>query len=135
MSKTFKYTIVLWFLFINVSFANVIDIDNTQLKKLIKEDVSIVDIRTINEWNHTGVIPNSLLITFFDEKGNYDLDQWHEKLLENSSYNKDLIIICRSGRRSKIAAEIISKKFGKNVYNAKYGIKSWIQSNEAISKP
>jgi rhodanese-related sulfurtransferase len=135
MSKTFKYTIVLWFLFINVSFANVIDIDNTQLKKLIKEDVSIVDIRTINEWNHTGVIPNSLLITFFDEKGNYDLDQWHEKLLENSSYNKDLIIICRSGRRSKIAAEIISKNFGINVYNAKYGIKSWIQSNEAISKP
>ena len=135
MSKTFKYTIVLWFLFINVSFANVIDVDNTQLKKLLKEDISIVDIRTINEWNHTGVIPNSLLITFFDEKGNYDLDQWHEKLLENSSYNKDLIIICRSGRRSKIAAEIISKKFGKNVYNAKYGIKSWIQSNEAISKP
>ena len=134
MSKTFKYTIVLWFLFINVSFANVIDIDNTQLKKLIKEDVSIVDIRTINEWNHTGVIPNSLLITFFDEKGNYDLDQWHEKLLENSSYNKDLIIICRSGRRSKIAAKIISKKFGINVYNAKNGIKSWIQSNEVISK-
>ena len=135
MSKTFKYTIVLWFLFINVSFANVIDVDNTQLKKLIKEDVSIVDIRTINEWNHTGVIPNSLLITFFDEKGNYDLDQWHEKLLENSPYNKDLIIICRSGRRSKIAAEIISKKFEINIYNVKYGIKSWIQSNEAISKP
>ena len=135
MSKTFKYTIVLWFLFINVSLANVIDVDNTQLKKLIKEDVSIVDIRTINEWNHTGVIPNSLLITFFDEKGNYDLDQWHEKLLENSSYNKDLIIICRSGRRSKIAAEIISKNFGINVFNAKYGIMSWIQSNEAISKP
>ena len=135
MSKTFKYTIVLWFLFINVSFANVIDVDNTQLKKLIKEDVSIVDIRTINEWNHTGVIPNSLLITFFDEKGNYDLDQWHEKLLENSSYNKNLIIICRSGRRSKIVAEIISKKFGIKVYNVKYGIKSWIQSNEAISKP
>jgi hypothetical protein len=68
MSKTFKYTIVLWFLFINVSFANVIDVDNTQLKKLIKEDVSIVDIRTINEWNHTGVIPNSLLITFLMKK-------------------------------------------------------------------
>jgi rhodanese-related sulfurtransferase len=76
-----------------------------------------------------------LLITFFDEKGNYDIDQWHEKLLESSSYNKDLIIICRSGRRSKIAAEIISKKFGINVYNAKYGIKSWIQSNEEILKP
>ena len=135
MSKILKYTIVLCFLFIDMSFANVIDIDNTQLKKLIKQDVSIVDIRTSNEWNETGIISNSLLITFFDEKGNYDLDQWHEKLLENSSYNKDLIIICRSGRRSKIAAEIISKKFGINVYNAKNGIRSWIKSNEAISKP
>ena len=135
MFKTFKYAILLLFIFINVSYANVIDVDNTQLKKLIKEDVSIVDIRTISEWNHTGVIPDSLLITFFDEKGNYDLDQWHKKLIDNSSYNKDLIIICRSGRRSKIAAEIISKKFGINIYNAKYGIKSWIQSNEALSKP
>ena len=62
MSRTLKYSIVLWFLLINVSFANVIDVDNTQLKKLIKEDVSIVDIRTINEWNHTGVIPNSCLL-------------------------------------------------------------------------
>lgn len=135
MSKTFKYTILLWFLFINESLANVIDIDNTQLKKLINEDVSIVDIRTINEWNNTGVIPNSLLITFFDKTGNYDLYQWYEKLIKKSSYRKDLIIICRSGRRSKIAAEIISKKFGINVYNAKHGIKSWIKSNEAVLKP
>ena len=134
MSKTFKYTIVLWFLFINVSFANVIDVDNTQLKKLIKEDISVIDIRTSNEWNETGVIPNSLLITFFDKRGNYNLKQWHEKLLENSSYKKDIIIICRSGRRTKIAADIISKKLGINVYNVTYGIKSWIAYNEPLLK-
>jgi rhodanese-related sulfurtransferase len=135
MSKILKYTIVLCFLFIDMSFANVIDVDNTQLKKLIKQDVSIVDIRRSNEWNETGIISNSLLITFFDEKGNYNLKEWRQKLQENSSYNKDIIIICRSGRRTKIAAEIISKNLGLKVYNVTKGIKSWMQSNEPLVKP
>ena len=135
MFKIFKYTIVLFLLLIDMSFANVIDIDNTQLKRLLKEDISIVDIRTSNEWKDTGVVPNSLLITFFDEKGNYNLKQWHQKLLENPTYNKDVIIICRSGRRTKIAAEIISKNLGIKVYNVAKGIKSWMQSNEPLLKP
>ena len=134
MFKIFRYTLVLCLLFIDMSFANVIDVDNTQLKKLIKEDISVIDIRTSNEWNETGVIPNSLLITFFDKRGNYNLKQWYEKLLENSSYKKDIIIICRSGRRTKIAADIISKNLGINVYNVTYGIKLWIASNEPLLK-
>jgi len=135
MFKILKYTIFLCLLFINVSIAKVINVDNTQLKKLLKKDISIIDIRTSNEWNETGVIPNSLLITFFDKRGNYNLKQWHKKLLGNSSYNKDIILICRSGRRTKIAADIISKNLGINVYNVTNGIKSWIQSNETLLKP
>ena len=134
MFKILKYTTVICLLFINVSFAKVINVDNTQLKKLLKKNISIIDIRTINEWNETGVIPNSLLITFFDKRGNYNLKQWHEKLLGNSSYKKDIILICRSGRRTKIAADIISKNLGINVYNVTYGIKSWIASNEPLLK-
>ena len=135
MFKILKYTIVLCLLFINVSIAKVINVDNTQLKKLIKKDTLIVDIRRSSEWKDTGVIPNSVLITFFDERGNYNLKQWHKQLLENSSYNKDIILICRSGRRTKIAADIISKNLGINVYNVTNGIKSWIQSNETLLKP
>ncbi len=45
MFKILKYTIVLSLLFINVSIAKVINVDNTQLKKLIKKDTLIVDIR------------------------------------------------------------------------------------------
>ena len=135
MFKILKYTIVLCLLFINVSIAKVINVDNTQLKKLIKKDTLIVDIRRSSEWKDTGVIPNSVLITFFDKRGNYNLEQWHKQLLENSSYNKDIILICRSGRRTKIAADIISKNLGINVYNVTNGIKSWIQSNETLLKP
>ena len=134
MFKILKYTIVLCLLFINVSIAKVINVDNTQLKKLLKKNVSIVDIRRSSEWKDTGVIPSSLLITFFDKTGNYNLKQWHKQLLETSSYNKDIILICRSGRRTKIAADIISKNLGINVYNVTYGIKSWIASNEPLLK-
>ena len=135
MFKIFKYTIFLWILFIDVSFANVIDVDNTQLKKLMKKNILIVDIRTSIEWNNTGVIPNSFLVTFFDKKGNYNLKEWHKQLLKISSDNKDIILICRSGRRSKIAANIISETLGINVYNATNGIKSWMQSKELLLKP
>jgi rhodanese-related sulfurtransferase len=135
MFKILKYTTILCVLFIDVSIAKVINVDNTQLKKLIKKDTLIVDIRRSSEWKDTGVIPNSVLITFFDKRGNYNLKQWHKQLLENSSYNKDIILICRSGRRTKIAADIISKNLGINVYNVTNGIKSWMQSNETLLKP
>ena len=67
MSKTFKYTIVLWFLFINVSFANVIDVDNTQLKKLIKEDVftGIPSFRRIL-LIYSPIVNNSLVFSIFN---------------------------------------------------------------------
>ena len=49
-------------------FAETIDINNDEIKKLIKNNVPIVDIRTSDEWNQTGVIPNSILLTFFKKK-------------------------------------------------------------------
>ena len=62
MSKTFKYTIVLWFLFINVSFANVIDIDNTQfeiINKKSKEADYYKVLELILEGNDVGVMSES----------------------------------------------------------------------------
>ena len=72
---------------------------------------------------------------FFDKRGNYNLKQWHQQLLKTSSYNKEIILICRSGRRTKLAADIVSKNLGINVYNVTNGIKLWIQSNEPLLKP
>ena len=68
---------IIFFLIIRSAFAEVIDINNDQIKELMKTNTPIIDIRTSPEWDQTGVIPNSLLITFFDEKGNYDIDQSH----------------------------------------------------------
>ena len=116
-------------------FAETIDINNDEIKKLIKNNVPIVDIRTSDEWNQTGVIPNSILLTFFKKNGTYNFETWHKELGYVIDTNKPYVLICRSGRRTKIVSEMIDKKIDKLVYNASYGINSWLQSNLKVVKP
>lgn len=116
-------------------FAETIDINNDEIKKLIKNNVPIVDIRTSDEWNQTGVIPNSILLTFFKKNGTYNFETWHKKLGYVIDTNKPYVLICRSGRRTKIISQMINNKSGKTIYNAKYGINSWMQSNLKTVKP
>ena len=134
MLKVLTSLILLFFLFVKVLSAKVIDIDNKEIKILLKKNIPIIDIRTKKEWNETGVIPNSILITFFDENGNYNLNEWYNKLLKVSSNNNKIILICRTGRRTKLAGNMINKKLEIVVYNAKYGIKSWINSKLNVVK-
>ena len=116
-------------------FAETIDINNDEIKKLIKNNVPIVDIRTSDEWNQTGVIPNSILLTFFKKNGTYNFETWHKELGYVIDTNKPYVLICRSGRRTKIVSEMIDKKIDKLVYNASSGINSWLQSNLKVIKP
>ena len=116
-------------------FAETIDINNDEIKKLIKNNVPIVDIRTSDEWNQTGVIPNSILLTFFKKNGTYNFETWHKELGYVIDTNKPYVLICRSGRRTKIVSEMIDKKINKLVYNASFGINSWLQSNLKVVKP
>ena len=64
--------------------AEVIDIDNAQLAQLMKSGVTVIDIRTKPEWEETGILPGSKLLTFFDERGKADPAQgemWHGRSL------------------------------------------------------
>ena len=126
---------IIFFFIIRSAFAEVIDINNDQIKELMKRNTPIIDIRTSPEWDQTWVIPNSLLLTFFDENGKYNFQSWYNKLINITKKDQPIILICRSGRRTKIVAEMINKKFDYEVYNAKYGIKSWIKSNLKTVKP
>ena len=95
------------FLFITTfSFADVINITNEQILKLSKSNIPIVDVRRNSEWYQTGVVPNSILLTFFDKNGNYNFEEWYEKLRLNINEEKPIILICRTGRRTKIIADI-----------------------------
>ena len=121
---------------IKFSFADIVDVNNQQIQELSKNNIPIVDIRRSSEWEQTGVVPKSILLTFFDKEGKYNYDEWYEKLRLEIDDGKPIILICRTGRRTAIIAKMMEiKKFGNVIYNAKNGITSWIDEKLITVKP
>ena len=106
------------------------------MKWQMKNNIPIVDIRRNAEWDQTGVVPKSILLTFFDKEGNYNYNEWYEKLRLEIGEGKPIILICRTGRRTKIIAKMMEiKNFDNVIYNAKSGITSWIDEKLITVKP
>ena len=130
------YSIFICFLLsIKFSFAEIININNEQIKELSKINIPIVDIRRSSEWNQTGVVPKSILLTFFDKNGKYNFDEWYSNLRLKINEGKPIILICRTGRRTRIIAEMMDKKIDNVIYNAQNGITSWIDEKLPTVKP
>ena len=135
MTKLFIIIITFSLIIHKSLFAEIIEINNDKIKNLIKSGVPIIDIRTENEWQTTGVIPNSNLITFFDNSGKYDLKSWLAEIKHINPDFKSIILICRSGRRSHIVAEMINQSFNYPIYDASGGMNSWVESKLKVIKP
>ena len=135
MKIRFYIKLIVCLLTVKFALADVVDVNNEQILELSKTNIPIVDVRSSSEWDQTGVIPTSILLTFFDKEGNYDLDKWYEKLRLEIDEDVPIILICRSGNRSRIIAEMMDKEFDNVIYNAKRGITSWINEKLIIVKP
>ena len=135
MKHISKIIMILSFLICKFSYADIVAVDNLEVQKLSESGISIVDIRTKGEWDKTGVIPKSILLTFFDSSGNYDFNKWYADLKKITPNYKSIIIICRSGRRSRLVANMINQKYNHIVYDANNGMNSWIKSNLRVVKP
>jgi rhodanese-related sulfurtransferase len=120
---------------IKLAFAEIVDVNNEQITELSNSNIPIVDVRRSSEWEQTGVIPNSILLTFFDEEGDYNYHQWYEKLRLEIDESKPVILICRSGKRSKIIAQMMNENFDHVIYNAKRGIISWVDEKLITVEP
>jgi thioredoxin len=97
--------------------AQYIEINTAQAKKMIAEsNPLILDVRTPREY-YDGHIEGSKLIP---------LSQLEDRLSEIAEYkDKDIIVYCRSGNRSVVAAEILIKNGFKKVYNLRSGFRDW----------
>ncbi|MDO9266356.1 MAG: rhodanese-like domain-containing protein [Sulfurimonas sp.] len=113
--------IVLSLLMVSASlFAAITNEEASQ--KLIDSNIPIVDIRTPGEWKETGLLKGSIPIMLFDEKGNYDLKDFLEKLNGAVDTKKPFAIICRTGSRTSVLAPFLSQKLNYDVINIKSGI-------------
>ncbi len=117
-------------------FAEIHEVNNEKIKILLESSVPLIDIRTEGEWHETGVINSSHLLTFFKKDGNYDFKKWMYEVGQIVDENGPIIIICRSGRRSRIVSNMIIKENSEYIiYHATNGIKSWIESSNKTIKP
>lgn len=114
-------------------FADYKNINNDTLQELKNRGVTIIDIRTQPEWDESGVIPGSVLITSHTERGfNYDA---FKKELKSHGINDNFVLVCRSGNRSKDVAERLNADGYKNFYNLQNGIRIWVYEKRKTVKP
>mgnify|MGYP002637447048 CR=1 FL=1 len=80
----------------------------------------LIDVREPSEWTSTGVAAPAILLSLSDLRG--ERTEWKAFLEQNK--DKELILYCRSGNRSGVAAGILAKE-GFITANAG-GYKHWV---------
>jgi len=113
--------------------AEVVNVDNAELARLAASGAAVIDIRTAPEWKETGVLSGSKLLTFFDDRGRVDAPAWLEHVKSITKPGQAVVLICRSGNRSRTAAQYLSQQPGfKTVYNVTGGINSWSKEGRTV---
>lgn len=85
--------------------------------EMIESNMPIVDIRTAPEWEETGILKGAITITFFDERGNYDVNAFLKELNDKVDTSKTFAIICRTANRTKIVSRMLANSLGYDVIN------------------
>ena len=120
---------------LNVSAQNVpMQIGSEQLRQLLEENAVLIDVRRIDEWQRTGVVESSHMVTFFDQRGNYDAAAWLGKINEFSAPDDPIVLICQTGSRSGVIANWLAGRMGYSaVYNLQPGIVEWIRTGLPVT--
>lgn len=112
------------------------EVGAAQLKYFLENGAKVVDIRTPGEWAQTGVIKGSRMITFFDEKGGYNINAFMAAFSKAVPDKKSpVVIICRTGSRSVPVADLLARMGYENVYNETRGIMEWAQMGFPLERP
>ncbi|MEE9304236.1 MAG: rhodanese-like domain-containing protein [Thiotrichaceae bacterium] len=114
--------------------SGVIHISNEQLQALMDKNITVVDIRRPEEWAETGIVAGSKKLTFFSKTGAIN-PKLVPELKKIAPTDKPVILICRTGTRTRIAAQMIQVQLGyETVYNVEHGITKWIAGGRKVAK-
>jgi rhodanese-related sulfurtransferase len=113
MLKLFFYTLLVFFQSYFIQ-----DIDKHQVKNLLNNEVTVIDVRTEKEFKE-GNIKTSFNLDF--QKREF-IDS-----LEKLDKSREYLIYCASGNKSRKASYIMKSLGFKVIYNYKKGYKDWIK--------
>lgn len=135
LCQRFLLTLLGMVFFTSFAYAELREVTPQKLQESVSKGVPIIDIRRADEWKDTGIIESSNTLTFFDDKGKYDLKDWMSKFVKIvKDKNQPFILVCRSGNRSGVVGTFLNEKFEyKNVYHLKGGMNAWLsQERETV---
>ena len=96
-------------------------------------DHVLVDIRRPEEWQLTGVIDGSHLLTFYDASGNADVAGWMAELTRIATPDDELVLICRSGYRTGIILDFLHAQTPyKQAQHLTNGILGWLEQGLSV---
>ena len=116
--------------------AHVNSLSVSQLEKLMKAGVKIIDIRMPKELNKTGVIPTSYKLNFYEKNEKINRDKWLNafvRIVKNRQLK--FVLISKDGEHAKLGVNLLQDIKGyKNAYYLDGGINSWIKSKKKLIK-
>jgi len=107
------------------------NVDNAQLKALLAQGVPLYDVRRPEEWRQTGVVEGSRKLTFVDVSGRLN-PEFLPRFTADVGKNAPVILICRTGSRTKALAHELAEQGYTQIYNVQNGITRWIGENNPV---
>jgi rhodanese-related sulfurtransferase len=96
------------------------------VKKMIDEDIVMIDVRREEEWERTGVIKNAHKLTFFDIYGNHDIENWMKAFTSLvTSKDQVFILICARANRTVTIGNFLIEQGYKNTAHLSGGMQRW----------
>ncbi|MCP5366343.1 MAG: FKBP-type peptidyl-prolyl cis-trans isomerase [Hyphomicrobiales bacterium] len=112
------------------------NVDNGDLKALLARGVVLVDLRRDDEWQKTGVVAGSRLVTAFDKRGKLRPEFLSEFKQHVTGKDQEVVLICRTGNRSAVIAQALTEQLGyQHIHNVQHGITKWIRDGNAVVPP
>lgn len=90
----------------------------------VDDAAQIVDVREPSEWETTGVPVGAVLIS---------LDDLEQNALTELTQDKPVYVICNSGNRSRVGAQILIDLGYAEVYNVDGGIQAWLAAGLPVT--
>jgi len=114
------------------------DINSKTAYKMQQDGALLIDVRTKREFNISRAKDSINIPIFYEKAGQRALNRNFlveiAKTLKDDT-SKKVILICRSGSRTKFASNILAYNSFKNVYNIKNGFSyDWIKTNLPVEK-
>ena len=105
-----------------------VDLQPKIVEKMINDNVIMIDVRRKDEWERTGIIKNSLKMTFFDEFGNHDVENWMKEFQKVvTTLDQTFVLICAHANRTRTIGNFLIEQGYKNTAHLYGGIALWQQ--------